>query len=295
MLQAAAEHRGTAFVEIFQDCPIFNDGSFDVLRKADTAPERLIPVVHGEPIRFGPANDEGLGTYAVVREGFGLRVAKAIEVDESEIVVHDATDHNLAFALSRLSDQDLAHTVIGRVPQRRAIHLRRRRPRAGPVRAREPLARPAGPAERPRHLERGGLACPPDIGHLAGSAPRRLRCRATQVRPVRELALAPCRRTPGSAHIRHGFPAEDTRRVLEDSAVASGGQRGEGAAWASRSTAEFSSALLALLAVVELLQHVRREEAAAAGVPGVGVELGERGIGGGGRRSALGIRGEGTG
>jgi len=48
-----------------------------------------------------------------VREGFGLRVAKAIEVDESEIVVHDATDHNLAFALSRLSDQDLTHTVIG--------------------------------------------------------------------------------------------------------------------------------------------------------------------------------------
>jgi 2-oxoglutarate/2-oxoacid ferredoxin oxidoreductase subunit beta len=113
VLQAAAEHRGTAFVEIFQDCPIFNDGSFDVLRKADTAPERLIPVVHGEPIRFGPANDEGLGSYAVVREGFGLRVAKAIEVDESEIVVHDATDHNLAFALSRLSDQDLTHTVIG--------------------------------------------------------------------------------------------------------------------------------------------------------------------------------------
>jgi len=113
VLQAAAEHRGTAFVEIFQDCPIFNDGSFDVLRKADTAPERLIPVVHGEPIRFGPANDEGLGTYAVVREGFGLRVAKAIEVDESEIVVHDAGDHNLAFALSRLSDQDLTHTVIG--------------------------------------------------------------------------------------------------------------------------------------------------------------------------------------
>ena len=113
VLQAAAEHRGTALVEIFQDCPIFNDGSFDVLRKADTAPERLIPVVHGEPIRFGPANDEGLGSYVVVREGFGLRVAKAIEVDESEIVVHDATDHNLAFALSRLSDQDLAHTVIG--------------------------------------------------------------------------------------------------------------------------------------------------------------------------------------
>ena len=54
-----------------------------------------------------------MGTYAVVQEGFGLRVAKADEIDATQIVVHDATDHELAFALSRLSDQDLTHTVTG--------------------------------------------------------------------------------------------------------------------------------------------------------------------------------------
>ena len=81
VLQAAAEHRGTALVEIFQDCPIFNDGSFDVLRKGDEAASRVIPLQHGEPIRFGPVGDDGLGTYAVVQDGFGLRVAKADEVD----------------------------------------------------------------------------------------------------------------------------------------------------------------------------------------------------------------------
>ncbi len=113
VLQAAAEHRGTALVEIFQDCPIFNDGSFDVLRRGDEALERLIPLTHGEPIRFGPLDDDGLGSYAVVQEGFGLRVAKTDEVSVEEIVVHDAADHNLAFALSRLSDQDLTHTVTG--------------------------------------------------------------------------------------------------------------------------------------------------------------------------------------
>jgi 2-oxoglutarate/2-oxoacid ferredoxin oxidoreductase subunit beta len=113
VLGAAAAHRGTALVEIFQDCPIFNDGSFDVLRKGDEAASRVIPLVHGEPIRFGPAGDDGLGTYAVVQDGFGLRVAKANEVDAAQVVVHDATDHNLAFALSRLSDQDLTHTVTG--------------------------------------------------------------------------------------------------------------------------------------------------------------------------------------
>jgi 2-oxoglutarate ferredoxin oxidoreductase subunit beta len=113
VLNAAAAHRGTALVEIFQDCPIFNDGAFDVLRKGDEAAERLIPLTDGEPIRFGPAGSDGLGGYAVVREGFGLGVAKADEVSADQIVVHDATDHNLAFALSRLSDQDLNHTVTG--------------------------------------------------------------------------------------------------------------------------------------------------------------------------------------
>lgn len=113
VLQAAAEHRGTALVEIFQDCPIFNDGSFDVLRRGDEAASRVIPLVHGEPIRFGPPGDDGLGTYAVVQQGFGLRVAKADEVAADQVVVHDAADHELAFALSRLSDQDLTHTVTG--------------------------------------------------------------------------------------------------------------------------------------------------------------------------------------
>jgi 2-oxoglutarate ferredoxin oxidoreductase subunit beta len=113
VLGAAAAHRGSALVEIFQDCPIFNDGSFDVLRRGDDAAERLIQVQHGEPIRFGPQAEDGLGSYAVVREGFGLGVAKSNEVDADQVVVHDATDLNLAFALSRLSDQNLDHAVTG--------------------------------------------------------------------------------------------------------------------------------------------------------------------------------------
>src|SRR4026207_2369457 len=59
VLQEAAAPRGTALVEIFQDCPIFNDGSFDVLRKGDEAASRVIPLTHGEPIRFGPAGGDG--------------------------------------------------------------------------------------------------------------------------------------------------------------------------------------------------------------------------------------------
>ncbi|WP_433506268.1 2-oxoacid:ferredoxin oxidoreductase subunit beta [Pseudonocardia halophobica] len=113
VLGAAAAHRGSALVEIFQDCPIFNDGSFDLLRKPETKDQRLVPVRHGAPIRFGPAGDDGLGQYAVVQRGFRLEVVDGAGFDPSDIVVHDTTNLELAFALSRLSDQDLNHTVTG--------------------------------------------------------------------------------------------------------------------------------------------------------------------------------------
>ncbi|MET7769025.1 2-oxoacid:ferredoxin oxidoreductase subunit beta [Nocardia sp. NPDC005366] len=109
VLRAAAEHRGTSFVEILQDCPIFNDGSFDALRR-DNAADHLVPLRHAEPIRFGADRE-----FAVVRDGFGLAVARSEDVAESDIVVHDAYADNpeYAYALSRLSDQDLDHVVTG--------------------------------------------------------------------------------------------------------------------------------------------------------------------------------------
>jgi 2-oxoglutarate/2-oxoacid ferredoxin oxidoreductase subunit beta len=109
VLRAAAEHRGTSFVEILQDCPIFNDGSFDVLRRGG-AESRLIPLHHGQPITFGAD-----GEFAVVRNGFALEVARTDAIDESDIIVHDAYTDNpeYAYALSRLSDQDLGHVVTG--------------------------------------------------------------------------------------------------------------------------------------------------------------------------------------
>ena len=94
VLRAAAHHRGAAFVEILQDCPIFNDGSFDVLRK-DGAGSRLIHVRHGEPIIFG-TDDE----LCVVRRGFGLRVAQRADVDPGDIVVHDAHTEDLEYTVT---------------------------------------------------------------------------------------------------------------------------------------------------------------------------------------------------
>ncbi len=68
VLSAAAAHRGTSFVEIYQNCPIFNDGAFDAIKSNDTKADAIIPLVHGEPIRFGAQNDSGQGGKGLVRD-----------------------------------------------------------------------------------------------------------------------------------------------------------------------------------------------------------------------------------
>jgi 2-oxoglutarate ferredoxin oxidoreductase subunit beta len=112
VLRAAAEHRGTALVEIYQNCPIFNDGAFDVLKEQGERERRIIPLTDGQPIVFGAE-----GEYGVVRDpaNGSLAVRKVSEVGADAVVVHDASlqDPSYAFALSRLTGSDLAHTVTG--------------------------------------------------------------------------------------------------------------------------------------------------------------------------------------
>jgi len=107
VLAAAAAHRGTSLVEIYQNCPIFNDGAFDAIKDRDNA-HALIPLTHGEPITFGVRSEEtGLGDKALVRgAGGGVEVADTASVAAEEIIVHDAQnpDPSTAFAISRLTD-----------------------------------------------------------------------------------------------------------------------------------------------------------------------------------------------
>ncbi|TVT30277.1 2-oxoacid:ferredoxin oxidoreductase subunit beta [Amycolatopsis rhizosphaerae] len=111
VLTAAAQHRGSALVEIYQNCPIFNDGAFDVLKDADQAAERIIPLKAGQPIRFGAE-----GEYGVTSSGWGgLEIGKVSELGEENLIVHDPSieSTSYAFALSRLGDQHLNHTPTG--------------------------------------------------------------------------------------------------------------------------------------------------------------------------------------
>jgi 2-oxoglutarate ferredoxin oxidoreductase subunit beta len=111
VLRAAAGHEGAALVEIYQNCPVFNDGAFDALRDKKQGAVNRIPLEHGQPIRFGVEGENG-----VVRGPDGdLRIAPVAEVGEDALVVHDAhrEDPSLAFALSRLSSTPDGPTPIG--------------------------------------------------------------------------------------------------------------------------------------------------------------------------------------
>lgn len=112
VLTAAAAHEGTALVEIYQNCNIFNDNAWEPLKDADTRDDLMMRLVHGEPIRFGKEQEKG-----VVRKSDGhLEVVEVAKVGLDNIISHDAhaKDPGLAFALSRLSNpRTLANTPIG--------------------------------------------------------------------------------------------------------------------------------------------------------------------------------------
>jgi 2-oxoglutarate/2-oxoacid ferredoxin oxidoreductase subunit beta len=111
VLRAAADHKGTAFVEIYQNCPIYNDDAFAPVTEPGQRDQRLIRLEQGEPVRFGADRDQGLrfGRYG------RLEAVPVADADPDSLLVHDAgeRDPSYAFALSRLDSSDFAHTPIG--------------------------------------------------------------------------------------------------------------------------------------------------------------------------------------
>jgi 2-oxoglutarate ferredoxin oxidoreductase subunit beta len=110
VLRAAAEHEGSAFVEIYQNCNVFNDGAFDAVRGKGGAPNQ-IRLEHGKPIRFGAEGERGV----VRSDDGGLAVVDVDEVGTEALVVHDAhvADPSHATALARLADSPTGPTPIG--------------------------------------------------------------------------------------------------------------------------------------------------------------------------------------
>jgi 2-oxoglutarate ferredoxin oxidoreductase subunit beta len=108
VLRRAAAHRGAAFVEILQNCNIYNDGAFDAVREHE---ENRIYLRHGEPVRFGVAGERGV---RVLEDG-SAEIVEVAEVGEKALLVHDEQhrEPSLAFALSRLTLQANGVAPVG--------------------------------------------------------------------------------------------------------------------------------------------------------------------------------------
>ena len=111
VLRAAAEHEGSALVEIYQNCPVFNDGAFAALTEKEVKDANQIRLEAGEPIRFGVSDERGVARGA---DG-GLSIVSVEEVGEDALLVHDPTrlDSGLAFSLAKLAEDPTGPTPIG--------------------------------------------------------------------------------------------------------------------------------------------------------------------------------------
>jgi 2-oxoglutarate ferredoxin oxidoreductase subunit beta len=111
VLRAAADHKGASFIEIYQNCNVFNDGAFDAVRDKKQRLANQIPLEHGKPIRFGEQHERGVGR----DPAGGFRIVDVDEVGERELIVHDAhrRDPSLAFGLAHLSERPTGPTPVG--------------------------------------------------------------------------------------------------------------------------------------------------------------------------------------
>ncbi len=98
VLRRASEHKGTAFVEILQNCNIFNDGAFANITDKDQKADAQLVLEHGKPLLFGKNHDKGIRM-----AGHKLEVVELGNgVSEADLLVHDEQDPALAFLLSTL-------------------------------------------------------------------------------------------------------------------------------------------------------------------------------------------------
>ncbi|MDQ3661232.1 MAG: 2-oxoacid:ferredoxin oxidoreductase subunit beta [Actinomycetota bacterium] len=111
VLRRAATHRGSAFVEIYQNCNIFNDGAFLALASKEGGSRNRIYLEHGKPVRFGTDLEKGV---CMDKDG-RLEVVSVSDVDVSHLVIHDEhrDDPSLAFALSRIAEGPTTPTPFG--------------------------------------------------------------------------------------------------------------------------------------------------------------------------------------
>ena len=110
MILRAQQHRGSSFLEIYQNCNIFNDGAFEIFTEKKSKPEEALFLEHGKPLVFGAERKKGIRLD-------GLRPV-AVQLDEqigeNDLWIHDENDFYKAQILSRLFDDPAKETHLPR-------------------------------------------------------------------------------------------------------------------------------------------------------------------------------------
>ena len=100
VIRRAAEHKGTSFIEIYQNCNVFNDGAFFTFTEKDTKDENVIVIEHGKPMVFGKEKDKGIKLDGFTPTIVSLKDGKH---SVSDLIVHNEKDTMLSFILARMS------------------------------------------------------------------------------------------------------------------------------------------------------------------------------------------------
>ena len=101
ILERAAHHKGTSFVEVYQDCNVFNSGAFAYATKKDQKADNVVYLEHGKPLIFGKNRDKGIRVNEMSRP----EVVQLSEgISEDDLLFHDekADEPSLAFLLARM-------------------------------------------------------------------------------------------------------------------------------------------------------------------------------------------------
>ena len=109
VLKRAAEHRGTSFVEVYQNCNVFNDGAFEWATNRDTKLDNVVELEHGKPLIFGKKRDKGIRLNGLRLEVVDLGSG----VPEDDLLFHDERhpDSALAFLLAQMRHPEFPEPI----------------------------------------------------------------------------------------------------------------------------------------------------------------------------------------
>ena len=100
IIKRAAEHKGTSFVEIYQNCNVFNDGAFFTLTEKESRDENVLYLEHGKPLVFGKEKDKGIRLDGFTPTVVSLKDGK---YSVNDLIIHDENNSTLAFILANMT------------------------------------------------------------------------------------------------------------------------------------------------------------------------------------------------